>query len=161
MQSLKVLILEDHPFQLMALHQMLNANRVYDVLTAESVESAYGSLERRGRVDIAICDLQMLDADGLALIRHLASEGLAGALIILGGAERNVLDSVSQLAQQLGLRVLGCLQKPACAGSLRKLLEQYLHEMPETREVATAPQHAGVPDLQTSHPEQLDHTVAQ
>ncbi|KPX15389.1 Response regulator/EAL domain protein [Pseudomonas amygdali pv. dendropanacis] len=32
--SLKVLILEDHPFQLMALHQMLNANQVFDVLAA-------------------------------------------------------------------------------------------------------------------------------
>ncbi|WP_166360061.1 EAL domain-containing response regulator [Pseudomonas akapageensis] len=161
MQSLKVLILEDHPFQLMALHQMLNANGVFDVLTAESVESACRSLERRGRVDVAICDLQMPDADGLALIQHLANEGLAGALIVLSGAERNVLDNVSQLARQLGLRVLGSLQKPACAASLRKLLEQYLHETPEPQPVkAVAPQ-SGVPDLQALRPEQFELTLSQ
>ena len=31
MRSLNVLILEDNPFQLMALHQMLNANGVFNV----------------------------------------------------------------------------------------------------------------------------------
>ncbi|KPX81328.1 Response regulator/EAL domain protein [Pseudomonas meliae] len=67
--SLKVLILEDHPFQLMALHQMLNANQVFDVLAAESVEVARLSLQSRGPVDIAICDLQMDGPDGLELIR--------------------------------------------------------------------------------------------
>ncbi len=40
MRALRILILEDNPFQLMALHQMLNANGVFDVLTAENVESA-------------------------------------------------------------------------------------------------------------------------
>lgn len=39
MCSMKVLILEDNPFQLMVLHQMLNAFRIFDVLAAESVES--------------------------------------------------------------------------------------------------------------------------
>ena len=45
MHSLKVLILEDNSFQLMALHQMLNANGVFNVLTAESVEAARRSLD--------------------------------------------------------------------------------------------------------------------
>ena len=44
MRSLKVLILEPNPFQLMALHQMLNAIGIYDVLTASSLASALCSL---------------------------------------------------------------------------------------------------------------------
>jgi len=64
-RSLNVLILEDNPFQLMALHQMLNANQVFNVLTAYSVEAAQQSLANRGGVDIAICDLQMEGQDGL------------------------------------------------------------------------------------------------
>lgn len=161
MQSLKVLILEDHPFQLMALHQMLNANGVFDVLTAESVESACRSLQRRGRVDVAICDLQMPGADGLELIQHLAGADLAGALIVLSGAERNVLDSVSQLARQLGLRVLGCLQKPACAASVRKLLEQYLDETPVPLDTPATPPNLGEPELRSLQPENLADTIAQ
>ncbi|MFH7618112.1 hypothetical protein VSS93_33365, partial [Pseudomonas syringae pv. tagetis] len=65
LHSLKVLILEDQPFQLMALHQMHNANQVFDVLAADSVAVARLSLQSRGPVDIAICHLHMEGPDGL------------------------------------------------------------------------------------------------
>ncbi|MGH8380325.1 EAL domain-containing response regulator [Pseudomonas sp.] len=141
MHSLKVLILEDHPFQLMALHQMLNANGVFDVLTADSVEVACQTLSRRGRVDIAICDLQMEGADGLALIRHLAESELAQALVILSGAESSVIDSVGALARQLGLNVLGCVQKPANSIVLHQLLRRYLEQDRSELQTAGPPQY--------------------
>lgn len=125
MRSLKVLILEDNPFQLMALHQMLNANQVFDVLTADSVDAAQRSLSNRGGVDIAICDLQMDGPDGLSLIRYLAETGQARALIILSSAEQSVLDGVAQLARQQGIEVLGCLQKPASVATLAELLGRW------------------------------------
>nr|WP_161467725.1 EAL domain-containing response regulator [Pseudomonas syringae] len=123
--SLKVLILEDHPFQLMALHQMLNANRVFNVLAADSVEAAKQSLHSRGPVDIAICDLQMDGPDGLELIRFLAESGQARALIILSASAACVLEGVAQLALNQGLTVLGYLQKPASAAALCELLKAY------------------------------------
>ncbi|WP_081026805.1 EAL domain-containing response regulator [Pseudomonas amygdali] len=125
MHSLKVLILEDHPFQLMALHQMLNANQVFDVLAAESVEVARLSLQSRGPVDIAICDLQMDGPDGLELIRFMAENGLARALIIVSSSAACVLEGVAQLALSQGLEVLGYVQKPASAAVLHDLLEAY------------------------------------
>ncbi|MBC3954515.1 EAL domain-containing response regulator [Pseudomonas sp. DOAB1067] len=133
-RSLKVLILEDHPFQLMALHQMLNALQVFDVRTAESVEDALQSLHSRGPVDIAICDLQMEGADGLELIRHLASERQANALIVLSSTTSYVLEGVARLAADQGLEVLGCLQKPASAAVLRELLDAYEHTAAERHE---------------------------
>lgn len=151
MHSLKVLILEDHPFQLMALHQMLNANGVFDVLAADSVEVACQILSRRGRVDIAICDLQMEGADGLALIRHLAECDLAAALVILSGAETCVIDSVGAHARQLGLNVLGCLQKPASSSVLHQMLRRYLEQD------HIEPQTVGIPQSC----ELLDLTVAE
>ncbi|MGV8916349.1 MAG: EAL domain-containing response regulator [Pseudomonas sp.] len=125
MRSLSVLILEDNAFQLMALHQMLNANQVFNVLTAGSVEAAKQSLTNRGSVDIAICDLQMDGPDGLELIRHLAVTRQARALIILSSNERSVLDGAAHLAREQGIWVLGSLQKPASAMALRELLEGY------------------------------------
>ncbi|WP_439958737.1 EAL domain-containing response regulator [Pseudomonas syringae] len=125
MHSLKVLILEDHPFQLMALHQMLNANQVFDVLVADSVEVARLSLQTRGPVDIAICDLQMEGPDGLELIRLMAENGLARALIIVSCSAACVLEGAAQLALAQGLNVLGYVQKPASAGALYELLEAY------------------------------------
>ena len=125
MHSLKVLVLEDSPFQLMAMHQMLNACSVFDVLTAESVEVACQCLENRGAVDIAVCDLQMDGKDGLAFIRHLAGTHLAKAVIICSSVERSLLDNVAQLARQQGLWVLGVLSKPASPATLHPLLDAY------------------------------------
>lgn len=154
MHTLKVLILEDHPFQLMALHQMLNANGVFDVLTADSVEVACQTLSRRGRVDIAICDLQMEGPDGLALIRHLADNGLAAALVILSGAEPGLIDSVGALARQLGLNVLGCLQKPASSIVVHQLLRDYLEQDRSAPAVDLMPQYPELLNLSAAALEQ-------
>lgn len=125
MHSLKVLILEPHPYRLMALHQTLNAHGVFDVRVAESDEQAHGVLARRGPVDIAICDVLAGDYDGVALVRHLARDALAASLILLSGARRSVLDGATDLIEQSGLRVLGALPTPACPSALHRLLLAY------------------------------------
>ena len=152
MHSLKVLILEDHPFQLMALHQMLNANGVFDVLAAESADCAMQMLARRGPVDVAICDLHLDGSDALELIRHLAQDNLASALIVLSDAEPALLDSVGALARQLGLKLLGTVQKPASVALLHRLLSDY-HETPG--EPALAPGEPRILELACLSPEQL------
>lgn len=126
MRSLKVLVLEDSPFQLMAIHQMLNASGVFDVLTADSLDAAKASLAKRGPVDIAICDLQLDQGDGVDLIDHLARQRLAHALIVLSSTERRRLDDAAQRARQQGLHVLAALQKPASASVLHCLMQAYL-----------------------------------
>lgn len=126
MRSLKILILEPNPFQLMALHQMLNAIGIYDVLTAPSLASALCSLGHRGAVDIAICDPQLKGGDGLALIHHLAQQDQARALILLGAVASNVLGDLERLLCEHRLRMLGCLQTPVSAVLMRGLLDRYL-----------------------------------
>lgn len=126
MHSLKVLVLEDHPFQLMAIHQMLNACGVYDVLAADSLAAAHASLDKRGTVDIAICDLALEQGDGMDMVRYLAREKLAHAVIILSCTERRRLDAAAHCARQQGLPVLASLQKPASAKVLHCLLQAYL-----------------------------------
>ncbi|HWH88706.1 MAG TPA: response regulator [Pseudomonas sp.] len=126
MRSLKVLILEPNPFQLMALHQMLNAIGIYDVLTAPSLASALCSLGHRGTVDIAICDPQLKGGDGLALIHHLAAHREARALILLGTIAQSLLNDLEPLLRQQRLRLLGRLQTPVSAVLMRGLLDSYL-----------------------------------
>lgn len=125
MRSLKVLILEDNPFQLMVLHQMLNAFRIFDVVTAESVDSARDSLLRRGAMDVAICDLYMEGVSGLELINELAQKRSATALIILSAAAPQVVEMAARMARRQGLKVLGCLSKPVSMGGLGQLLDSY------------------------------------
>lgn len=126
MRSLKVLILEPNPFQLMALHQMLNAIGIYDVLTAPSLASALCSLGHRGAVDIAICDPQFKGGDGLALIHHLAAHHEARALILLGSVAQSLLSDLEPVLCQQRLRLLGRLQTPVSAVLMRALLDSYL-----------------------------------
>ena len=125
MRPLKVLILQDNPFQLMTLHQMLNAFRIFDVLTAESVEAARRSLAKCGAIDVAICELFKDECSGLELIRELAKKREARALIILSCAPLHVIDSAACLARKEGLKVLGCLPNPVTPRGLEQLLTSY------------------------------------
>lgn len=129
MRSLKILILEHNPFQLMALHQMLNAMGVFDVLTAPSMAAALRSLGRRGAVDIALCDPQLKGGDGLALVRHLAEHHEARALILLGNVAASVLPDVKAMLAVSDVKLLGHLHTPVSAVLMRRLLDLYQHEL--------------------------------
>jgi CheY-like chemotaxis protein len=135
MRSLKVLILEHNPFQLMALHQMLNAIGIYNVLTAPSLASALCSLGHRGAVDIAICDPQLKGGDGIALIQHLAVERQARALVLLGTVAPSLQNDLQSLLQQHPLQLLGRLQTPVSAVLMRDLLDRYLNALHQPLEV--------------------------
>ncbi|WP_192563647.1 response regulator [Pseudomonas gozinkensis] len=126
MRSLKILILEPNPFQLMALHQMLNAIGIYDVLTAPSLGSAKRSLERRGAVDIAVCNPQLKSGDGLALIRQLADRQEAQALIMVGAVAPALQEDLETLLRVHGITLLGCLHTPVSAVLMRSLLDTYM-----------------------------------
>ena len=104
---------------------MLNAFRIFDVLTAESVESARCSLASRGAIDLAICDVHLEGPAALELIHELAVKNEAPALIILGGGEADVLNSAASAARRAGLEVLGCLPKPVSVTGLGLLLDSY------------------------------------
>ena len=126
MHSLRVLILEDNPFQLMALHQMLNASGVYDVLVASTVTDACRSLARRGSVDLVICGLDATHyGAGLDLVRHLAVSHQTEALIILSNADEALREDAARVARQAGLWVLATLCKPASTRTLHQLLQVY------------------------------------
>lgn len=126
MRSLKILLLEPDPFQLMALHQMLNAIGIYDVLTAPSLGAAKRSLDRRGAVDIAICNPQLKSGEGLALINHLVVRRDAQALILLGVVAPSVLADLEFLLEESGVQLLGRLYTPVSAVLMRNLLDHYL-----------------------------------
>ncbi|TFH82586.1 response regulator [Pseudomonas kribbensis] len=126
MRSLKILLLEPDPFQLMALHQMLNAIGIYDVLTAPSLGAAKRSLDRRGSVDIAICNPQLKSGEGLALINHLVARRDAQALILLGVVAPSVLADLESLLEESGVQLLGRLYTPVSAVLMRNLLDRYL-----------------------------------
>ena len=63
-------------------------------------------------VDVLVVDLFMPDVDGIELIRFLHQEQVRTPLILMSGVDKNVLHSARELATELGLQVLGSLNKP-------------------------------------------------
>lgn len=135
MRPLKILILEDNPFQLMVVHQMLNTFRIFDVLVAENMDAARRSLDKCGTIDVAICDLYVDGLAGLELIHELAVKREAAALIILSCAAPHIVESAVNVARKEGLRVLGCLPKPVTTFGLGQLLD--LYQRPKSGESAS------------------------
>lgn len=128
MRSLRVLVLEDIPYQLIAMHQVLNACGVFDVLTAQSFNAACLSLEKRHGADVAICEVTMAGLDMGELIRHLAATGLARALILYSNGSQSV-ESLAALARQHRLPLLGVLYTPVSAVAVHGLLQDYQRRM--------------------------------
>jgi len=122
-----VMVVDDDPVVLMQMQQMLTGIGIGEVLTARNGVDAMRQMAHRSRaLEVVVCDLNMPEMDGVEMIRRFGQAGFSGALILMSGANEQLLATVSNLAQLQGLRVLGEIQKPATpqqmAGLLRKSL---------------------------------------
>ncbi|MFC4159552.1 EAL domain-containing response regulator [Chitinimonas lacunae] len=77
------------------------------------------------RPDILITDLEMPGMDGVDLIRHIAEQKLATALIVVSSRETTLLATVETMALEHGLEVIGVAQKPLSFEHLAELIERY------------------------------------
>lgn len=75
--------------------------------------------------DILITDLEMPGMDGVDLIRHIAEQKLASALIVVSSRESSLLSSVEIMANEHGLAVLGVAEKPLSCDSLAALIARF------------------------------------
>ena len=78
---------------------------------------------RTDRPDAVALDLGM-PVDGVELLRFLADELFEGAVLIISGFDRRVLDSAFRLGETLGLNMVGPLEKPARLDALEDLLKR-------------------------------------
>lgn len=87
--------------------------------------------------DVLVLDLMMPGTDGVELLRHIAANDLTANIILISGVDRRILQSAHDLANELGLNVLGVLSKPFRIGSFISLLS--------SRPAAASPQPARAP----------------
>ena len=136
--QLRVLVAEDHDFQRRMAVQLLKALGVAEVIEATDGRHALESL--RGlteRPDILLTDLDMPQMDGIELIRHVAENRLARAVIIASGLDPAMLHSVEQMARAYGLQVLGNVEKPLVRHRLAAMLQNY-EAIPDVQSAAIA-----------------------
>ena len=96
-----------------------------DVITASSEESFRDQLATR-RPALILLDLQMPGMDGVEALRYLGRVGTTAGILLASGMDQRVLVSARQLGDQLGLRMLGTLQKPAMLEEIESLLSSHL-----------------------------------
>ena len=75
--------------------------------------------------DLIVLDLFMPGVDGIELLRFLAERRIDASLILMTGKDPQILNSARQMAGELGLTVLGTLNKPFSLVELRETLSRY------------------------------------
>lgn len=95
-----------------------------EVITADSAEGFREQLAQR-HPSLILLDLQMPGMDGIEALRYLARQGTTAGILLASGMDQRVLASARQLGDQLGLRMLGTLQKPAMLEEIEALLAKH------------------------------------
>lgn len=121
--NLRILLVEDHPFQLIATQILLN-NQGYFLLTPVlTAVEAMDAMERSPEpYDLLLCDQCLPDLTGFDLIDRACERGLIRQAIVLSGLPTGYLQNLEHLARERGLPLLGCLSKPLHGPDLSRLL---------------------------------------
>lgn len=116
-----MIIVDDDPFQLDYLPEVLRSLGVNDVSAAASGAEALQMIQKTP-FDLMLVDLSMPGMDGFQFMESVAKRGFAGALIIMSGMSDDVLRSASLVAKLQRFNLLGAVTKPVSKSSLADML---------------------------------------
>jgi EAL domain-containing protein (putative c-di-GMP-specific phosphodiesterase class I)/CheY-like chemotaxis protein len=122
-----ILLVDDDPFMLELLSGMLREMSYGNVSSSGDARAALAALLDGGSApDVIVCDLNMPGMDGVQFLQALNASPFTGSVILLSGEGARILHTVQKLLSGGHLTVLGALEKPGQADSLRALLECWL-----------------------------------
>ncbi|MBD2840478.1 EAL domain-containing response regulator [Pseudomonas sp. JM0905a] len=147
MKNLRILVLEDEPFQrliaITALRQ-LGLERIHEA--ADGAE-ALALLEACGGVDIVLCDMRMAGMDGAAFLRHASEAGVVRSVILSSEVGTEVRQAISAMTRCLGLQFLGDLGKPFDLDRAAALIERHTAESATTAAPRQTPDSPTLKDI--------------
>lgn len=124
-EQLRILLVEDHPFQLLATQCLLRNYGYHDLALAENAEQAMRLMTQTERpFDILLCDQCLPDLPGLELIEIAHRRGFISCAILLSGLPANELENLKSQALQRNFPLLGYLAKPLNHIELNELIRQ-------------------------------------
>ncbi|SEE83520.1 MULTISPECIES: response regulator [Pseudomonas] len=121
--DLRILLVEDHPFQLRATQYLLESYGFTQLTTAHSAQDALQQMLAAVQpFDILLCDQCLPDLPGLDLVKFASHRGLIRQAILLSSLTCTELEGLEKTANAHGLPLLGYLIKPLKQFEFRKLL---------------------------------------
>lgn len=120
--ALRVLLLDDDPFMLDLLADMLEELGQFEVLRESHARAALETLASTPPA-LLICDLSMPDMDGIEFMTAAAEARFPGSIVLLSGMDAGVRRSAERLARAHGLTVIGSFQKPLARQDLQAALD--------------------------------------
>lgn len=126
--ELNVLVVEDDDFQRQTLANMLRSLGVTSIFGASNGRHALEiihSNDSSKSIDVALCDLNMPEMDGMEFLRHLGQEHRNIAIIITSALDGKLLASVGKMTRMHGIQLLGAIEKPIMLIHLKELLSKY------------------------------------
>ena len=125
--ELNILIVEDDEFQRKILSGILGSLGVVSVSEAgngrQALEIIRGSESKP--IDVALCDLNMPEMDGMEFLRHLGEEKRSISVILTSALDGKLLSSVGRMTGLYGINLLGTIEKPVLLASLEALLSKH------------------------------------
>jgi DNA-binding response OmpR family regulator len=94
----------------------------FDVEITTSVDEFLKKIESFEPTVMTV-DLLMPGADGIELLRMLASKNCKAKILVISGFDDRMLSSAQVLGRELGLTISGAIAKPIRSAELRKILE--------------------------------------
>jgi len=123
--QLSVLLVEDHPFQQIAMQMHLNRLGLYCLTPALDMNEAREACAARKKpFDLLICDINLPDGNGAQLVTELAAAGRIDKAIIFSCLNQPELDELERSLKERGTPLLACLPKPLDQRRLREILER-------------------------------------
>ena len=108
-----VLVVDDDEFSREVLRKKLAYWGVTDIHMAKDGREGIAIFDTMARKpDFLICDIFMPDMDGIEFIGALAERKFKGALILITGVNRDMLEVAQDIATLKGLCVLAAFTKP-------------------------------------------------
>ena len=104
---MKMLLLDDEPFQLRFMESQLRRLGFTDFTSCERAEEALALIDDGSfALDMILCDLQMPEMDGVEFLRALDQRRYRGAVVLVSGEDERILHSVERLARAYSLQAL-------------------------------------------------------
>ncbi|CAI8712046.1 response regulator [Pseudomonas sp. ODNR1LW] len=128
--NLRIMLVEDHPFQLRATQCLLESYGFTQLTTSDCATGALQHMVKAEQpFDILLCDQCLPEVSGIDLIKIASHRGMIKQAILLSSLTSIELIELENLAILKGLPLLGYLIKPLNQCELRQLLTL----IPQTR----------------------------